>query len=105
MWMQPPPPVDDWWVLHIAAAPHRVDEVLTELCIHKRGRAIGDPDFPAYLAGRHCPAGPPAWMDVARAELERRGYRTHWCDPGCAYHPAVTSGSATVRVPGARPPG
>src|SRR5690349_11475765 len=88
MWMQPPPPVDDRWVLHIAATPHQVDEVLAELCIHQRAKAAGDPDMPAYLAGRYSPGEPPAWMSFARAELESRGYRTRWCEPDCAHHPS-----------------
>jgi hypothetical protein len=90
MWLQPPPPVDDQWVLHIAATPHQVDDVLRELCIHKRARPIGDPDFPAWLAGRQDPHEPPAWMSFARAELERRGHPARWCVPDCAYHPVRT---------------
>lgn len=94
MWSQPPPPVDNWWVLHIAATPHEVDDVLADLCVHKRARPVGDPDYPAYLAGRETPAEPPTWMTFARAELERRGRNTLWCDPGCPYH-----GSAVVPGP------
>ncbi|WP_169789950.1 AAA family ATPase [Actinoplanes subtropicus] len=30
---------------------------------------------------------PPAWMAFANAELQRRGYRTLWCDPDCLHHP------------------
>ena len=86
MWMQPPP-VTNRWVLHIAATPHQVDDVLADLCIHQRAKAIGDPEFPAYLVGRYSPYEPPAWMSFARPELERRGYRTRWCGPGCAHHP------------------
>ena len=87
MWMQPPPPVTNRWVLHIAAAPHQVDDVLADLCIHQRAKPIGDPEFPAYLVGRYSSYEPPAWMGFARPELERRGYRTRWCGPDCAHHP------------------
>ncbi|BCJ45848.1 hypothetical protein GCM10010168_57320 [Actinoplanes ianthinogenes] len=87
MWTQPPPPVDDQWVLHVAASPHQVDEVLADLCIHRRATAMGDPRMPAFLAGRYSPDEPPAWMSVARAELEGRGYRTRWCEAECAHHP------------------
>ncbi|MET0419725.1 MAG: hypothetical protein ABW022_27220 [Actinoplanes sp.] len=87
MWLQPPPPVDDRWVLHIAATPHEVDDILVDLYIHKRAHPIADPDYPAYLAGRQNPDAPPAWMTFARAELERRGHRTRWCDSACPYHP------------------
>jgi hypothetical protein len=86
MWLQPPPPVADWWVLHIAATPHEVDDVLADLCIHKRARAFGDPGCPAFLLGQDTPSEPPAWMSVADGELRRRGYRTLWCDPGCPHH-------------------
>jgi hypothetical protein len=87
MWLQQPPPVTDRWVLHIAATPHEVDDVLADLCIHKRARPVGDPDYPAYLAGRETPYEPPAWMAFANAELQRRGYYTLWCDPDCPHHP------------------
>jgi hypothetical protein len=87
MWLRPSPPVTDRWVLHIAATPHEVDDILADLYIHKRARPLGDPDYPAYLAGRETPYEPPAWMSFARAELERRGHRTLWCDPDCAHHP------------------
>jgi hypothetical protein len=87
MWCQPPPPVDDRWVLHIAVSPHQVDDVLGDLCIHKRARPLADPDYPAYLTGRESPYEPPAWMSFACAELNRRGYSTKWCDPRCAHHP------------------
>jgi hypothetical protein len=87
MWLQPPPPVTNRWVLHIAATPHEVDDVLADLCIHKRARPVGDPDYPAYLAGRETPYEPPAWMAFANAELQRRGYYTLWCDPDCPHHP------------------
>ena len=84
----------DPWVLHIAATPHQVDEVLAELCLHKRARPIADPAFPAYLAGRESPDRPPAWMSVVLAELGRRGYPTRWCVPGCELH---LTESETVR--------
>ncbi len=99
MWLPSPPPVADRWVLHIAATPHEVDDVLADLYIHKRARPIGDPDFPAYLTGQETPHEPPAWMRFARAEIERRGYRTLWCDPGCPHHPAPRSGPPAA-VPG-----
>ena len=87
MWTQPPPPVDDRWVLHIAASPHQVDDILADLCIHHRAAAISDPQLPAYLAGRYSTDEPPAWMKVAQAELERRGHRTRWCSATCEHHP------------------
>jgi hypothetical protein len=86
MWSQPSPPDTDRWMLHIAATPHEVDELLADLYIHKRARPTGDPGFPACLTGWETPAEPPAWMRFAQAELERRGYRTRWCDPDCPYH-------------------
>lgn len=86
MWMQPPPPVDNHWVLHIAASPHEVDDVLLELCVHKHARPAGDPRFPAYLAGTSDPRRPPAWLTFAGAELNRRGHRTRWCTPDCEHH-------------------
>nr|WP_296067038.1 hypothetical protein [uncultured Actinoplanes sp.] len=96
MWLPLPPPVTDRWVLHIAATPHQVDEVLADLCIHKRAHAIGDPGCPAYLAGRETPQEPPAWMSFAKTELERRGYRTLWCDPGCKHHPQPQPTAGTI---------
>ncbi|WP_433796447.1 hypothetical protein [Actinoplanes sp. CA-252034] len=86
MWSQPPPPVDDQWVLHIAASPHQVDDVLAQLCIHKRANPLGDPRYPAFLTGRESPKEPPAWLRVARAELVERGHHTRWCDAECAHH-------------------
>lgn len=86
MWMQPPPPVDNHWVLHIAASPHQVDDALQESCVHKHARPAGDPDFPAYLAGTSDPRQPPAWLIFADAELTRRGHRTRWCTPECELH-------------------
>lgn len=50
MWLQPPP-VTDRWILHIAATPHEVDDVLADLCIHKRARPVGDPDYPGLPRG------------------------------------------------------
>jgi hypothetical protein len=88
MWLQPPPPVTDRWVLHVAATPHEVDDVLADLCIHKRARPTGDPDFPASLVGRETPDEPPAWMSFVRTELERRGHRTRWCEFACPHHPS-----------------
>jgi hypothetical protein len=43
MWLQPSPPVTDRWVLHIAATPHEVDDILAELYIHKRARPLATP--------------------------------------------------------------
>lgn len=90
MWSQPPPPVADWWVLHVAASPHEVDDVLTELCIHHRARPLANPEYPAYLAGRCGPGEPPAWMSVAKTELDGRGVGAHWCEAGCGRHPAAS---------------
>ncbi|MGK5680506.1 hypothetical protein [Actinoplanes sp. URMC 104] len=101
------PQVTDRWVLHIAATPHQVDDVLAELCIHKRAVPIGDPRFPACLAGPETPHEPPTWMSLARAELERRGYRTLWCDLDCPHHPSPANegdgrGRADRRSPSGR---
>jgi len=104
MWSQPPPPVSDRWVLHIAATPHEVDDLLADLCIHKRARPIGDPDYPAYLTGRETPHEPPAWMRFADAELRRRGYDTQWCDPGCPHHPWPPRTEPPTTPAGHRPP-
>jgi hypothetical protein len=87
MLLPPPPPVTNRWVLHIAATPHEVDDILADLYLHKRARPTGDPEFPAYLAGRETSHEPPAWMSFTRAELERRGHRTLWCDADCPHHP------------------
>ncbi|BBH70629.1 hypothetical protein ACTI_73140 [Actinoplanes sp. OR16] len=73
MW---PQPVTDLWTLAVAACPHRVDDVLADLGLHRRARPAADPDFPARLIGPAGPDRPPAWMELARAELERRGFRT-----------------------------
>jgi hypothetical protein len=86
LWLQPPPPVDNHWVLHVAASPHDVDDALREVCVHKHARPFGDADFPAFLAGTGNPAEPPAWMTVVETELTRRGHRVRWCDPGCPAH-------------------
>jgi hypothetical protein len=94
MWLQPPPPVTNRWVLHIAATPHEVDDVLADLCIHKRARPTGDPGFPASLVGRETPDEPPAWMSFVRAELERRGLDTRWCELACPHHPSPTRTAA-----------
>ncbi|AEV84245.1 hypothetical protein ACWT_3222 [Actinoplanes sp. SE50] len=81
------PPTVDRWMLHVAASPHEVDEVLADLCLHQRSRAVTDPDFPACLIGPKNLGEPPAWMRFARTELDRLGYRTRWCDVGCVHHP------------------
>ncbi|GGQ38189.1 hypothetical protein [Couchioplanes azureus] len=86
MWSQPPPPVADWWTLHIALCPHEVDEVLRDLCIHKHARPATDPDFPAYLAGTNTPTVAPAWMSMVHTELQRRGIPSVWCTPACPHH-------------------
>ena len=86
MWMQPPPPVDNHWVLHVAASPHEVDDALRELCVHRQARPASDPAYPAYLAGTSGLSQPPAWMTVAASELARRGRRTRWCTPDCDAH-------------------
>lgn len=85
MWMRPPPPVADWWVLHIGATPHEVDDLMRELCVHKHAHTVGDPGYPAYVAGTSDPYEPPAWMSVVRTELLRRGLRTRWCTPTCPH--------------------
>ncbi|SNY53623.1 hypothetical protein SAMN05421748_11497 [Paractinoplanes atraurantiacus] len=85
MWSQPPPPVADWWVLHVAASPHEVQDALIDACVHQRARALPDPDYPAYLAGQGSTDEPPAWLSFARAELSRRGHPTRWCEPDCRH--------------------
>ncbi|MEV4343238.1 hypothetical protein AB0J83_01980 [Actinoplanes sp. NPDC049596] len=85
MWSQPPPPVADWWVLHVAASPHEVQDILADAGIHQRPRPLADPEHPAYLAGRGRLDEPPAWLSFARAELDRRGYPTRWCESDCRH--------------------
>ncbi|GAA4606177.1 hypothetical protein BJY16_005694 [Actinoplanes octamycinicus] len=100
MLTQPSLPLTDRWALHIAASPHRVDDILADLCLHQRARAIGDPAFPACLLGRGSPDEPPAWLSFVRAELERRGHRTRWCGPDCRHQlwpPATTPDPARRR--------
>jgi hypothetical protein len=87
MWLQPPPPVTNRWVLHIAATTGQVTDVLHDLCIHERPRYNGDRQLPVYLCGTASRYEPPVWMSFARAELNRRGYPTRWCDPRCPHHP------------------
>jgi hypothetical protein len=87
MWLQPPPPVTNRWVLHIAAEPRQVDAVLRDLGIDEHARPLGDSQVSAYLTGRGSPYEPPPWMAFACAELDRRGHRSSWCAPACRHHP------------------
>lgn len=88
MWLQSTPPVTNRWVLHVAATTSQVTAVLRELCVDdEQPRYNGDETFPVYLRGSGSPYGPPEWMSVARAELNRRGYPTRWCTPTCRHHP------------------
>ncbi|GAA2851578.1 hypothetical protein Acy02nite_35160 [Actinoplanes cyaneus] len=75
----------DQWVLHVAATPHDVEDVLADLCLHRRARPVADRDYPARLVGRGSPDEPPAWLCFVRDELEQRGHRTQWCAPWCAH--------------------
>jgi hypothetical protein len=87
MWLQPPTPMTNRWVLHVAATNGQVADVLHDACIHERPHYNGDRQFPVYLCGTASPYEPPVWMSVARAELHRRGHLTRWCDANCPHHP------------------